>query len=268
MSMWQIIQLGEDLQVLCAPNVFTAQSVADSRARVATSLTSLGLLPHKNIIDRLNTFTFPTPSIGSFEMIAKSLEDVVRAEAALRELAVLARSEVSTRLRVFSSSAQNLSDQQRRLAEETVRCLQVGAYRSAMVMGWNLVYDILRSWIVVDSQRLATFNTNLTVVNSGRSPIAKYEDFIFGDNPPSESDVLKACRGENGQNVILPFGIVGDFQQGLRRRNDYAHPNFNVPTFTGAHAFVEDLFRLVTNPPFADPLVFSSADDAQRTGGA
>ncbi len=250
MLMRDIIRLGEDLQVLCAANVFTAQSVVDSRQRVATSLPALGVTAPQELLDRLAVVTFPTSAIASFTLLATSLNDVVLNEASQRELAVLATTAVSAQLRVFST-ASHLTDQQRRLAEETVLCLQIGAYRSAMVMAWNLVYDILRRWLVADEERLKTFNSNLSVVNSGRSPIATYEDFIFSDKPPSEADVLKSCRGENGKNVLLPLTVVSDFQMGLRRRNDYAHPNFNVPSFTGAHAFVEDLMRLVVNPPFA-----------------
>jgi hypothetical protein len=252
MSMWDIVRLGEDLQVLIVANVFHAQIVIDARSRVVAALASLDLAPEHNTCQKVKDYPLPTNNIGSFTTLSTSLHDHVHAETTKRELALLRTTDVSAQLRAFSTRP-DLTEIQRRLADETVRCLQIEAYRSAMVMGWNLVYDILRTWIVADTERLGMFNANLRSVNSGRSQISKYLDFIYAEKPPSESDVLKSCRGENGQNAVLPEGIVSDFQQGLRRRNDYAHPNFADPQLMGSHAYVEDLVRIVSNPPFADP---------------
>jgi hypothetical protein len=223
----------------------------------------LDLNPKHNAATKVAAFPLPTNPgyILNFVGLSIALHDHLHDQTSRRELAELVSSPVSIDLRTFSQSTK-LTGIQHRLAEETIRCLRIGAFRSAVVMGWNLVYDILRCWIIDDQQRSDTFNRNLQTVNSGRSPIATYADFIEASKPPSEADVIKSCRGANGQNVILQDKIVRHFEQALNFRNDYAHPNFSDASFTWATAYVEGLLKIVCNPPFADPTATQQAASA------
>src|ERR1700693_6217022 len=223
-SMLPIYNLGEDVQVLIAANSFTAETVRAARERVLATLTEFELMaPDHTLRTRILAVTFPTPNLPLFVEMAHAINDHIHSEASRRELAILRTHEVSARLKAFVATA-NLTEGQRLLGDETVHCLAIEAYRSAMVMGWNLAYDIVRTYIVKTETRRNMFNDNLKAANPKRSPINKYADFIDGDYPPSESEVLRCCRGEHGANCVLDEQTVIDLRGALARRNNYAHP--------------------------------------------
>jgi hypothetical protein len=125
------------------------------------------------------------------------------------------------------------------LYSEAVKCLETGAYRSAVVMGWNLIYDRLRNWVFTDAARLGSFNTELAkILNRAGSamynPIVNYEDFYEGPNEAKCIDLLKDARiaGEKDHGKLRTY---------LRRRNEYAHASDKQPTASQANGLLEDL---------------------------
>lgn len=165
----------------------------------------------------------------------------IMAEANKKQMIVLASHNVSKQLLALPKQ-RVLTDTQNRLLEETVRCLEVHAYRSAIVMGWNLAYDIIRQWIFVThredfNKRLATCYPKMSVT------INEYEDWFQG--APSEFQVLEVCK----ENIIT--GRVNDrLVHYLRERNDCGHANFTDPTMERANAYIQNLLVIVTAKPF------------------
>lgn len=164
----------------------------------------------------------------------------VNIESETRRMIVLRSADVSPKLREFGM--RTLTDVQSRLLDETVRCLEVGAYRSAVVMGWNLVYDYVRQW-VFDHKR-DELNAELTSKYKGATALNTYSDF-FAKNAPSEHQILEACAGR-----VLGTRITDPLKTLLRERNDYAHSNFHDPTLHQANYFIEQCLKVVNGPPF------------------
>src|SRR5213078_2611667 len=66
---------------------------------------------------------------------------------------------------------------ERTFLDEAIRCFEVGAYRSAIVMTWNLAFDHLLHWVF--KSHLATFNGQWpqTFTQGKRLVVTKREDF-------------------------------------------------------------------------------------------
>ena len=134
---------------------------------------------------------------------------------------------------------------QRIFLEETLKCLAADANRAAIVMGWNLAFDHIRRWIF--RRQLTAFNSKLTARLEKKSkffdPVVDYQDF-----PNSEWIVLDICE---------KAGIIGGherdvLQEGLKKRNRYAHPSPAVATPAIAAGHIEDLLEhVVLNDRFA-----------------
>jgi hypothetical protein len=121
-------------------------------------------------------------------------------------------------------------------------CLEVGAFRSAIVMGWNLVYDFVRQWIY--DHKLTEFNQAMLSRHSKVVPIVEYSDFFR--STLSEFQVLDLCNP-----VAIIGGKVTDALKALlRERNDYAHPNFHDPSMYQANYFIEQCLKAVNGSPF------------------
>jgi hypothetical protein len=183
------------------------------------------------------------------------LLDALLREAGKIDVLYLSVSDVSERLRGLPDT-RRLSDAQEELFDETVRCLECGAYRAAAVMVWNLCYDIIRHWIHGDQERLDKFNDFLESSYRRRnrdrndigpkySQIVDYDDF-FSSKAPSERDVV-----DTAQSSELIGGKVADrLRECLRDRNDLAHPSDKTITSIQANALVEKLIDIVQNKPF------------------
>ena len=141
-----------------------------------------------------------------------------------------------------------LNSTQSHLLEETVACLEGGAYRASVVIVWNLAYDFFRQWIY--DKHLRVFNESLVsgyLKKSGEpqyKPIEDYDDFYRGK--PGERTVIDVSEsaGAIGEKV------ADTLRHYLRRRNDYAHPSFLSPNHEQAHAYARDLLELIRLPPF------------------
>jgi hypothetical protein len=135
------------------------------------------------------------------------------------------------------------------MIRETVRCLEAGACRAAIVMAWCLTFDHVRQWIFSSKQkRLKAFNSVLTKMNRTptklHDPITAYEDF----NDHGERDVLdiayKAKLFIKQKHQVLVNALTD--------RNHFAHPNSRGATLESALGYVDNLcVNVLKHPDFA-----------------
>lgn len=161
------------------------------------------------------------------------------------EIVFLNKSAVSDHLQKLHESI-SLNENQLVLRDEVVRCMECGAYRSGMVMAWNLAFDYIRSWIFSDTTRLAAFNGVLTTKDKKKglkhSPIADYEAFFS----LKESDVLQWSL----EAWLINDKVLRALVEWLDRRNDYAHPSFKHPKPEQAMGKISELLDVIEHPPF------------------
>ena len=118
--------------------------------------------------------------------VANTVGAVLHKEAQGQTTICLDVNEVSGRLRRLHFFVP-LTHEQMELMNETIRCIECGAYRAAAVMGWNMVYDYIRRWVF--SNKLSALNAGLGKECPRRKQIAQYEDF-FDKDAPLERHVL------------------------------------------------------------------------------
>jgi hypothetical protein len=105
--------------------------------------------------------------------------------------------------------------------DETYKNLQIGSYRSAIVMGWNLAYDHFLRWLLSDANRLVNFNSVLITRNQKRTfkydSVKVREDF----NEIKESIVIEICHNSG----LITYEDRKVLESALGDRNTYAHPS-------------------------------------------
>ncbi len=212
----------------------------------------------RNVADPIAKYTeIPQMDYSSSEMTAASrislgasvdaISESLYHELGKRDVLFIDKVRVSKKLQEFSSS-QSLTDIQKHLADETIRCLQCGTYRAAVVMGWNLVYDYIRTWIF--DNHLGTFNgvltTNYQKANGDPqfTEIVEYDDFLKGQ--PGERVVIDVLNIAS----LIGGNIADDLRQYLRHRNKYAHATARLPDQDQANAYISHLIDIITEPPF------------------
>ena len=154
---------------------------------------------------------------------------------------------VSQQLRQLPT-ALSLTATQTDLLNETVTCIECGAYRAGVVMGWNLAYDYIRQWVF--DNHLAAFNSTLTTLylrKDGKSiydSIETYDDFTSGK--PGERTVIDTCY----HSSLIGEHLRDNLRFYLRRRNSYAHPTFTAPSADQTNGYIKDLLDTITSSPF------------------
>ncbi|MEZ6131627.1 MAG: hypothetical protein R3C59_23395 [Planctomycetaceae bacterium] len=142
----------------------------------------------------------------------------------------------------------------RAFGQETLTCLAARAYRSAVVMAWNLAIDYLISWILSDSARLDMLNA---------AWIQEWKDKKAGihNAPLSNREELNALKEAVVVRITRKAALVDKansdlLEEALRKRNQAAHPSaqisFEAPTAAGhVHALVTFVVRhpLTTDTP-------------------
>lgn len=122
---------------------------------------------------------------------------------------------------------------------EAMKCYRVEAYRSCVVMTWNLAFDHLLRWILKDTNRLSNFNSTV----ARRFPkkqtlvIVKLEDF----EDLKESEVIEICQLAS----LLSKNVVEILREKLKRRNMAAHPSQVIISQSQADDTVTDLVNNV-----------------------
>ena len=129
---------------------------------------------------------------------------------------------------------------ERAFLEEVIRCLKARAFRSTVVMAWNLAYDHLLHWLLKDPARLATFNARTPVRYPKKKPmpvIAKFEDFV---EELKEREVIEVCSSAG----LVSDAVFKILKEKLDRRNTAGHPSKVEVLQSKAEDTIEDL---VTN---------------------
>jgi hypothetical protein len=130
--------------------------------------------------------------------------------------------------------------EQRAFLQEALKCYRNEAYRSCIIMTWNLAYSHLLDWILKDATRLAAFNSTIArrYPNQKNVQITKYDD--FGDEL-GERQVLEVANTANLYNS----GIFKILKEKLDRRNTAAHPSSVIIVQSQADDMVTDLINNV-----------------------
>jgi hypothetical protein len=253
-SLADYVLLGQRLYLLRTPSKAHVSLIQSERDAFLQSLETCGLTHTRRAAEALNQSELMHDNATGFLTGGAAAEiaafmAVIRAtldsEIATMQASAIHTDAVSNRLRTLSLK---LNDTQQHLISEMIACLESGAFRSAVVMGWNFAYDFMRQWVF--DHHLQNFNRFLIghfVDRNGNSlyePIINYEDFYSGR--PGEWTVIDTWH--------LAGTIDGKtrdhLRQCLRKRNDYAHPSFKQPSVHQANAYIEDLIDTISADPF------------------
>jgi hypothetical protein len=129
---------------------------------------------------------------------------------------------------------------ERAFLQEAMKCYRIEAYRSCIVMTWNLAYAHLLDWILKDSKRLASFNATI----AKRYPkkvglrISHYDEFL---DELKEREVLEICSSGG----LFNSNVFKILKEKLDRRNIVAHPSAIVVVQSQADDIVTDLVNNV-----------------------
>jgi hypothetical protein len=194
-----------------------------------------------------NVAIYPTPpQLLEIKASLNSIAGQIAEETAKIRVVKLLDSNVSGMLRSLDADL-SLSPPQAALCQETIRCLECGAFRSGIVMGWNTIYDYIRTWIIADAARLAEFNGRLANLRfnkgtkRGQPKHAAITNYVgIRDLKFSERETLTHLRQLTGVNGDSVDHLI----HSLNRRNKYAHATDTAITLYLANAYVEDLIVL------------------------
>lgn len=129
---------------------------------------------------------------------------------------------------------------ERAFLNEALKCYRIEAYRSCIVMTWNLAYSHLLDWILTGPKGLAAFNAAI----SKRYPkmtnlqVSKYDDFL---DELKESQVVEICNTAG----LINSNIYKILKEKLDKRNIAAHPSSVVVVQSQADDVVTDLVNNV-----------------------
>jgi hypothetical protein len=118
---------------------------------------------------------------------------------------------------------------------EAMKCYRVEAYRSCVVMTWNLAYSHLLHWILANSGRLNNFNSAIPRRYPKKPPIviSNYDEF----DELKESEVIEIC----GTAGLVNSNIIRILREKLGKRNTAAHPASVIVVQSQADDVVTDL---------------------------
>lgn len=128
---------------------------------------------------------------------------------------------------------------ERAFLNEALKCYRNEAYRSCIVMVWNLAYSHLLDWLLKDQTRLGAFNGSIGKRNSKKAGvvIGKYDDF----EELKEREVIDICNIAGLFNSSVYKILV----EKLGRRNIAAHPSAVVIVQSQADDAITDLVNNV-----------------------
>jgi hypothetical protein len=138
---------------------------------------------------------------------------------------------VSTTLKELLNKIPDLSEQV--FYKEALQDYKAQAFRSAIVMTWNLAFHHLESWVLADAARLQAFNSSLSTKYAKKGvTITKIDDFDTKDL--KEFEVIEVLS-----NAKLISGSVKKIlNQKLETRNMAAHPSSVVLKEPAATEFI------------------------------
>ena len=180
------IQLGQRSQFLANPQVSNVVGYSEGIAPFLQLLSDCGLADARNAATPLANWNIPydartgilSPgSIAHFQAMMAPVSHSLAADAASKTLIFIKPGAASQQLRDLPSR-RPLNDTQKTLLDETILCLEAGANRAAVVIGWNLAYDVIRQWVY--DNHLADFDVAMAkhvdkkAGNPVYKPIADY----------------------------------------------------------------------------------------------
>lgn len=122
---------------------------------------------------------------------------------------------------------------------EAIKVYRAEAFRSAIVMTWNLAFHHLENWILTDATRLQAFNASLNTKYAKKSlTITKIDDFDNKDL--KEFEVIEVLAHAQ----LISGSIKKILNQKLETRNMAAHPS---PVVLKEPAATEFILTLVDN---------------------
>lgn len=124
---------------------------------------------------------------------------------------------------------------------EALSCYRVKAYRAAIIMVWNLAYDHIVRWILIDARRLQALNDGI----ARRFPkkqlvVSGYDDL----DDLKESELIEACKTSG----LLNKNTCAILRDKLVKRNTAAHPSRVSVTQHQADDAISDLVENVVLP--------------------
>ena len=252
----QLVNIGEQLHLLRYPASADAQCYLDTPAKLRSALRSLGMPAAADAgsslcgvqVVAVGSQMAATPA-AQLGFAASTLASVLYEEARhvrLRTVDCLLPPAVDQ----FPTKVQ-LEPHQHSNWQDLKLCLQSGAYRPAIVMGWTLAFDVIRSWVFRDAGRLAEFNAQLQQrtqrQNRGPRTIVDYRDFF----KEQEGFVLDLCRLGNGPLTDFTDKTHRRLQSLLDERNTFAHANYDQASSFTAKAYVERALTTACGAPFS-----------------
>ncbi|MBB4429111.1 hypothetical protein GGD66_007711 [Bradyrhizobium sp. CIR48] len=130
--------------------------------------------------------------------------------------------------------------EERAFLQEALKCYRIEAYRSCIVMVWNLAYAHLLDWILNDAKRLEDFNatTPKRYPSLKNIQVTKYDDFRDEFQERQVVDIASSAG-------LINDDIYKIMKAKLDRRNIVAHPSTVVVTQSQADDMVTDLINNV-----------------------
>lgn len=123
--------------------------------------------------------------------------------------------------------------QQRTFLHEANVCFANQAYRAAIVMGWNLAYHHVCTFIF--DSHLSAFNARLPIQFKNEKPIVKFSDF----EAVKESIVIEVAKGA----AVISHSTAKTLKAKLDVRNSAAHPSALVVLPVTAEEVISDLVQ-------------------------
>jgi hypothetical protein len=261
MRLDEFVLLGQSLCIIGRPNSWSIDVVANEIKNFLNLLETCELHQTKIAAQALRDIEIPyncstkqitAVAVKQLEMMMQPIINTLLSEAKDKQLIAINSEIISQNLRDVDNQL-SLTSSQKQLFNETILCLECGAYRSAILMGWCFGYDVIRWWIFNDKDRLNQFNSELASHTRKKDnqrlfdDITNYEDF-FISKAPGESLVIEICEKAGLINSKIARTLKGY----LDDRNNYAHANSLHPTANEADTFLKKLVDIITNSSFRD----------------
>lgn len=178
----------------------------------------------------------PRDLFDKLRSIVASVREKARHEVAGQLVLKLEISSVTESLRALQQTV--TIDQEQILLADALRCLECGAFRAAIVMGWNLTFERLRRWIFRSPRkRKAAFNAALVTKpkskNVNHKPLQIYEDF-YELSERQILDIAYEAKLFSKQKHQVLINALSD-------RNHFAHPSSRRATSATAAGYIENL---------------------------
>jgi hypothetical protein len=258
----EYFRLAMDLQILWNCKYFGTELVLGRMRSVVECLNAFDLPHSRKLVPKIERMLkilherhfkefeqfvkgLPADDAEAVSSVIGQIIDSVLGEAEDRFTCILDRTAVSDRIRQLHERLP-LNETQILLRNEVIRCMESGAYRSAIVMGWNLAYDFIRTWMFGDPAKREAFDKVLTTKRDRKgqsyATLTEYSQLFR----LQESDVLKWSSEANLFNDKVLRALI----ERLDRRNDYAHPNFKHPDSNQSMGYVIELIAILEDAPF------------------